>query len=85
MWKRSLNLLRSPVRWTHWVRLSTPTVPKDWCLAGVSALAQMTLLADDMHPTYALRDRVFARLTAEGAAVEVQDAEVATVCIECWG
>jgi len=85
LWERSQNLLRSPVRWTRWVRLSTPAVPKDWCLAGVSALAQMTLLADDLHPTFALRDRAFAQLTANGTMVEVQDAEVATTRIEGWG
>lgn len=85
LWAHSQNLLRSPARWTRWVRLPRATAPKDWCLAGVSALAQMTLLADDLHPTYALRDRTFAHLTAEGALVEVQDAELATARIEAWG
>ncbi|MEI6415775.1 MAG: hypothetical protein WCP34_16165 [Pseudomonadota bacterium] len=85
LWERSQNLLRSPARWTRWIRLPTPAVPKDWCLAGVSALAQMTLLADDLHPTYALRDRTLAQLTAQGTVVEVQDAEEATARIEGWG
>lgn len=85
LWNRSQSLLRSPARSTRWFRLTKATVPRGWCLAGISALSQMTLLSDDLHPTYALRDRTLAQLTTEGALTEVQDPEAGSVRIESWG
>ena len=71
LWKAAAPLLRSPVRMVYRVRREQC---KGFPHAGVSALSRMTMLADDMLPTYAYyarkkQDRIPPAAVGEGDAV----------------
>src|SRR5690606_36817027 len=51
LWKIVQKRMTSPVKKTCWVQWKTPGYPG--LLAGISALSQRTMLADDRLPTYA--------------------------------
>jgi hypothetical protein len=85
LWDRSQALMRSPVRQVRSVRMPDARAAREWKLAGFSALAKLTLLADDAHPTYALCNRGLAQVLVEGKVIEAPDAEMATASLETWG
>ena len=53
IWRRALPMLRDPVKKSVWA-MPDPTVQKQARLAGESALASATLLAEPAHPVYAV-------------------------------
>ena len=53
IWRRALPMLRDPVKKSVWV-MPDPTVHKQAYLAGGSTLASATLLAEPVHPVYAI-------------------------------
>ena len=53
VWTQALPFLRNPVKQTFWA-MPHPSVLQQARLAGESALAQATLLAEPEHPVYAL-------------------------------
>jgi len=53
VWRKALPLLRDPVKRSIWA-VPVPSVRQQACLAGESALAQATLLAEPKHPVYAI-------------------------------
>jgi len=54
VWEQAKPLLRSPVKRTVWVRPTTKWVPPKIRIAGMSALAQLSLLAEPAMPVYAV-------------------------------
>lgn len=71
LWKAAAPLMRSPVRMEYRVRKSEC---RGFPYAGVSALSRMTMLADDMLPTYAYyarkkQERISPAPAGEGDAV----------------
>lgn len=53
VWTKALPLLRDPVKQAVWA-MPNPSVQKQARLAGESALAYATLLAEPAHPVYAI-------------------------------
>jgi len=53
-WERARPLLRSPIMRVVWVPASPTARPSGVRLAGLAALARMSMLADPPEPTYAL-------------------------------
>jgi len=82
LWHKALPLLASPVLKTCWLRWEHPGYPA--LLAGITALSQKTMLADDPLPTYAL-DRESFRANLEGGLYRgCPGPEEATVRMEAW-
>lgn len=54
IWEQAKPLLRSPVKRTVWARPTTQWVPPKIRIAGMSALAQLSLLAEPAMPVYAV-------------------------------
>jgi hypothetical protein len=54
VWEQARPLLRSPVKRTVWVRPTAKWKPPKIRIAGMSALAQLSLLAEPAVPVFAL-------------------------------
>jgi hypothetical protein len=57
IWERAKPLLRSPVKRTEWANPASAFDPSRAPIAGLSALAQHTLLAEPQWPVRAVRSR----------------------------
>ena len=60
VWRKALPMLRDPVKKSVWA-MPDPTVQKQARLAGESALAHATLLAEPVHPVYAISSEQWKR------------------------
>ena len=83
LWDLAKNRLGSPVRQVHWVRWGAPGGPGA-LLAGLSALARATPLADDRLPTHAVGPGVLESWLEKGMAVRCPDDEEADARLEVW-
>jgi hypothetical protein len=54
IWEKTKPLLRSPVKRSAWARLDTSVLKARLPLAGLSALARQSMLADPPSPVYAV-------------------------------
>ncbi len=82
LWELVKSQLASPVKKARWVQWEKPGYPA--LLAGMSALSQRTMIADDRLPTYALPLALFHDFLEKGVCVGCRDAEQATVKVEVW-
>lgn len=82
LWEQAASHMASPVRKAHWVQWANPGPPA--LLAGISALASRTMIADDRLPTYALPRRSFQTLLKKGVFAGCPDADGATARLEVW-
>lgn len=82
LWKVALPLLKSPVRKTHWVKWQQP-VPEAR-LAGISALSQLSSLADDRIPTFAMAERDIREGLEQGRFHGCADKHEADALLEAW-
>lgn len=82
LWEQAQPHLNSPAKKTHWIQWAKPGHPA--LLAGMSALSQQTMIADDRLPTYALPLAVFQDFLNSGALACTLEAETATARIELW-
>lgn len=82
LWKRARPHLRSPVRARHWVNWTA--APATARAAGLTALARLTMVADDPRPVYALRERDYRRLLKSGRIVGCPGLDDAAAQVECW-
>jgi len=60
VWRKALPLLRDPVKQSVWA-MPDPGVQQQARLAGESALAHATLLAEPIHPVYAISSEQWKR------------------------
>jgi len=65
LWQQASPLLRSPVARIHWVQWNQPVA--DAKQAGISALSERGLLADDEIPTFAIKKNDFQRHLEQGS------------------
>ena len=81
LWVAARPALRSPVHSTCWARLAqpAPTLQR----AGLTALSSLSMLEDDVLPTFACRDAEWKRIVQARRAHAVHQDE-ATARIECW-
>ena len=81
LWKQALSLLSSPVRDVSWVQVDV--TDNSAPLAGMTALAQLTMIEDDRLPTYAV-----AQLNSANRFLRLfrtcQDADEANARFETW-
>ena len=82
LWELAKPMLVSPVRKSRWAKWDRPDYPA--LLAGISALSQRTMIADDRLPTYALPHALFRQFLEKGVCTGCRDAEQATAKIEVW-
>jgi DNA-binding MarR family transcriptional regulator len=83
LWEKALPLLKSPVRKRVWaIRM---TQHEFVCkLAGVSALAEQTMLADDKLPTYAMSNAEYKTAVANQSIKIMPDNWNSDMQIEIW-
>jgi len=66
VWEQARPLLRSPVKRRVWVRPTTKWMPPRIRIAGMSALAQLSLLAEPAVPVYAVSPLQWKAATKAG-------------------
>lgn len=83
LWTRALPYLRSPVKKT--VCVARAELPKlDCCCAGLTALAQYTLIADGKNPVYAMSASEYRRAEMSHLVDEQAYLEKDSLIIEQW-
>jgi hypothetical protein len=82
LWKRALDSMASPVAKKRWVQWDRPA--SEALKAGMTALSERTLMADNDVPTFALRRQVFTKLLEQGAMRGCPDRNGANALVECW-
>jgi hypothetical protein len=82
LWEAAKPYLRSPVRRTSWAVFQFP--PPSLVPAGLTALANRSLIQDDTKSTYAFYSPEWKRLIDAHAIKEVTDSEIATARVELW-
>jgi hypothetical protein len=82
LWTRAERLMQDPAKTRHWIRFAQPG--KDWLRAGLTALAELTLAADDALPTYAVKADEFRRQRERGQITVCHGPEGAQARIEAW-
>lgn len=74
LWERTRKAMRSPVKRSVWVQTATKDVPV-LRLAGLSALARQTQLADPPWPVYAMGPTEWRNVKLEGPKLLPQPAD----------
>jgi len=82
LWKKVLPSLASPVGKKHWVQWDQPLAGVQY--AGMTALSQRSLIADDEMLTFALKRQVFTDMVKRGQIRVWPDQHGAQARIECW-
>ena len=82
LWKIALPLLRSPIAKTQFVTWAKPL--PDAKLAGISALAQRSRLAEDPVPVYALQSKSIRKELEQRDLTLAADRYEADVQLEAW-
>lgn len=83
LWEQALAHLRSPVKARHWIRWAN--APSQGALqAGITALAAVSMVADDDLPTFAMADPAYRKLLEAGLLRGCDGPEGAQVRLECW-
>jgi hypothetical protein len=82
VWHAAEPILSSPVRKTYWVQkgIHYPAL----LIAGPTALARFTMLADESLPTFALRDRLIKDVWSQGNLIFVPGRDEAEARLEGW-
>jgi hypothetical protein len=82
LWETARTSLSSPIakkRWVQWNR------PVDIALrAGMTALSESTLIADDTFPTFAIKRYAFTDMLEQGTIHGWPDQNGAHALVECW-
>jgi hypothetical protein len=81
-WEQAKPLLRSPVKRRVWVRPQSKMVAR-WKIAGLSALAQISTLAEPPQRTYAVSSR-FWKLAEERGVEQFPEPRPDAVELEIW-
>lgn len=82
LWAHSLPYLASPVKKMHWLRENFPFHPT--LTASLTALSQLTAIADDRLPTFALSAEVLQARLESGNFQSCIGPEEATLRMEVW-
>lgn len=82
LWECVQSILSSPVKKALWVSWDQPSYPA--LVAGLTALSQKTIMADDRLPTYALRSATLQANLEQGLYHVCQGPEDAKLRMESW-
>lgn len=75
VWEQAKPMLRSPVKRTSWVRPTPKWMPPKVRVAGMSALAQLSLLAEPPIPVYAVSAAQWKVATHAGVKLLMEPGE----------
>jgi len=82
-WEMAQEYMRTPVRKTVWLDSTPPVAARTLLLAGETALAQMSLLANPRVPCFAATTEQLDSIRATSPCVEVPAAHAAC-CVQLW-
>ena len=82
IWMAALPSLASAVVKTRWIQWDTPAA--DAKRAGLTALSDLSLIADDNIPTYAINRGTFTSLLESGKLRGWPDRNGAHAAMQCW-
>ncbi len=82
LWTQVEPLMQSPVKKRLWLKLKIKSLG---VLAGLSALAEQTMLSQPKHPIYAVSMQELKTLQQLGNIQELPSAEEADIEVEVWG
>ncbi len=82
LWEEVLPRLRTPVHTYRWICDIPPHIIA--IKAGITALSAYTQIADDLIPTYVIRDREYRKLLETGDIVGCHGPDEAKAKIEVW-
>lgn len=82
LWESVQPILSSPVKKALWVSWDQPTYPA--LVAGLTALSQKTIMADDRLPTYALPSATLQANLEQGLYHGCKGPEDANLRLESW-
>jgi hypothetical protein len=82
VWQAAEPVLRSPVRKTYWIRKGIH--PPELFTAGPTALASLTMLAEESFPTLAIKDRAIKQVEDHGDLILVPGRDHAEARLEGW-
>lgn len=82
LWEAALKHLRSPVQHSYYVEEIDLNFSR--YRAGLSALSELTMIADDVCVTEAISDKVFNEAMENKQIIEVADRDMATLKLEKW-
>jgi hypothetical protein len=82
IWKTALPSLASPVVKTRWIQWDNAA--KEAKQAGLTALSDLTLIAGDSIPTYAIYKSRFTNLLEKGMLRGWPDKHGAHAAMQCW-
>jgi len=80
LWKESLSNMRSPVFRTHFLAGNISSIQS----AGLSALAEKSLIQPDKLPTFAVWKKGFKSVVNNYSLVETENEEVVDLILEEW-
>ncbi len=83
LWGHIKPLLRNPVKRRVWALPTSDLAVREFRLAGLSALAQQSILAEPTWPTYALSPSQW-RLASQQGVKPVPEAEPGVIQLELW-
>lgn len=83
LWDKARASLRSPVLRRMWIHLHAPP-PEGLPRAGMSALADLTMIADDPIPTYACHSSDVKGFLLGSHFAQCKHREEANALLECW-
>jgi DNA-binding MarR family transcriptional regulator len=83
LWEGALPYLSSPVKKTRWLQWNKPGHPA--LMAGLTALSQLTAIADDRLPTFALSNEAIQDSLERRIFHGCEGPEEASVRMESWG
>lgn len=81
LWEQALPYLSSPVQERHWVQHTQENKP---LYAGITALSERSMLADDRIPTICLHRNRFNKDLKAGTLQTCPDADQAQFKLEVW-
>jgi hypothetical protein len=82
LWQHALPLLSTPVRQTHWIRWGHARPQA--VVAGLTAMAKYTMLADDSIPTFAMKNSNVTSALEKGGIIGCAGREDAEARMEGW-
>lgn len=82
IWRRALPMLRDPVKKNVWA-MPDQTIQEQACLAGESALARATLLAEPAYPVYAISAAQW-KLAQQRGMSALPSPEPASCLLQIW-
>lgn len=87
LWAHVMPFMQNPVKKRLWLKLNKDgarEIKRLGILAGLSALAEFSMLSSPEHPIYAISSQIWKTLQQSGIVQELPSAEEAQIELEIW-